>query len=131
MLDPHGLLVNVHPDLVKVITAASQSPQPFEVICGLRTLAAEQAAVASGHSQTMRSRHLPDANYGGVAMAVDIVALTGNPPHVAWEPSSLYAIIAGAVKMAARELNVPITWGGDWQTLRDLGHYELAWSKYP
>ena len=74
-VDPRGLLAHVHPDLVKVIEAAAQSPQPFQVDYGIRTLAAEKAAVSSGHSETLHSRHLPDARYGGVAMAVDVIAL--------------------------------------------------------
>ncbi len=68
-------LSQVHPDLARVIRAAAQAPQPFVVVYGIRTLAAEQAAVASGKSQTLHSRHLPDPNYGGVAMAVDVWAL--------------------------------------------------------
>ena len=126
-VDPHGLLAHVHPDLVKVILAASQDPQAFEVIQGLRTVAQEQAAVASGHSQTMHSRHLPNAQ--GVACAVDVAALVAG--HIAWAPASLYAIIAGEVKGAARTLGIPVEWGGDWVSLKDYGHFQLPWAQYP
>lgn len=127
MLDPHNLLVHVHPDLVKVITAASQSPQPFEVIQGLRTIAQEQAAVASGHSTTMHSRHLPNA--AGLACAVDVAAIVND--HIAWTPISLYAIIARQIKSAAQAEGVPIEWGGDWTTFKDYGHFQLPWKEYP
>jgi hypothetical protein len=43
-LDPRSVqsLAHVHPDLVKVVTLAyGDSPQAFEVIQGLRTLAEE------------------------------------------------------------------------------------------
>jgi len=43
----------------------------------------------------------------------------------------LYDTIATSMKMAARELGVPIEWGGDWVSLRDGPHYQLPWESYP
>lgn len=133
-----ALLAHVHPDLAKVIRSAAQSPQPFEVVYGIRTLAAEAAAVASGHSQTMHSRHLPDKHYAtaadpdGLSCAVDVAALVGG--QVSFAPGHEQAVfgeIAAQVKDAAEALKIPVEWGGDWVTFKDWGHFQLPWAQYP
>lgn len=141
-LDPRDLLAQVHPDLVKVIQAAAQAPQPFEVVYGIRTLAEEEKAVASGHSQTLHSRHLSDARYGGVAMAVDIACLTGGSVDwsVANPEGGIYGEAAKQILAAATELDIKVQWGGQqvgaWvdgqpSHFRDWGHYQLDPSAYP
>ena len=127
-LDPHGLLAGVHPDLVEVATKAWAASPTFQVVYGLRTVAAEAQAVASGHSTTMHSRHLADANYGGKCCAFDFAALEAGA--ISWD-TSLYPKIAGAIKDAALALNIPVEWGGDWSSFRDYGHIQLPWNKYP
>lgn len=127
-LDPHNLLAQVHPDLVKVIQAASQANQPFQVVYGIRTAAAEAAAVASGHSTTMHSRHLPQPGQHNLSCAVDVAALTNG--HINWN-SSVYPAIAIEVKAAASKLGIPVEWGGNWVSFKDWGHYQLPWDKYP
>jgi peptidoglycan L-alanyl-D-glutamate endopeptidase CwlK len=142
-VDPHGLLAHVHPDLVKVITAAAQAPQPFQVDYGLRTLSAEQAAVASGHSETLHSRHLPDARYGGVAMAVDVIALNNDARggiFATGHESDVFGQIADQIQAASDTLKVDLQWGGDpvgaWRDgqvsgFRDWGHFQLDPNSYP
>ncbi len=141
MLDPHSLLAMVHPDLVKVIEAASQTPQPFQVIYGIRTLAAEAQAVASGHSQTMHSRHLPDPHYDNLAMAVDI-GVFDNGVYVGDGPNVpvMYGQAAKQILEAAKSLGIDVQWGGQpvgaWidgvvSHFRDWGHFQLDPSKYP
>ncbi|HLI66332.1 MAG TPA: M15 family metallopeptidase [Caulobacteraceae bacterium] len=128
-LDPRSQasLAHVHPDLIKVVTLAyGDTRQPFEVIQGLRTLAEEKANVAKGTSQTLHSRHLPNA--AGLACAVDLAAIDRG--HVSWSPL-LYQTIASAMKAAANELSIPLEWGGDWKTLKDWGHFQLPWADYP
>lgn len=123
-------LAHVHPDLAKVISAASQDPQPFVVTYGLRTEAAEKEAVATGHSQTMHSRHL--ANKQGMACAVDITPLDhGKLSFEAGHEAHFYGAIAIAIGAAAHALNIPVEWGGDWKTFHDWGHFQLPWAKYP
>lgn len=141
VVDPHGLLAHVHPDLARVILAASQAPQPFQIVQGLRDVAAEEAAVESGHSQTMHSRHLPDEHFGGVSMAVDFACLVDG--EVSWTVSNAaggaYGIAAGQILGAAQRLGVKIQWGGqtvgawvDGQVshFRDWGHIQLDPSAY-
>jgi peptidoglycan L-alanyl-D-glutamate endopeptidase CwlK len=127
-LDPHNLLAQVHPDLQSVLRAAAQTPQAFQVVYGIRTLAAEQAAVASGHSTTMHSRHLPQPGQHNLSCAVDVAALTNG--HIDWN-DKCYPAVAAQVKAAAAALHIPIEWGGDWRSFRDFGHFQLPWAQYP
>lgn len=126
-LDPHNLLPHVHPDLVKVLKAAKQTPA-FMIVQGLRTTAQERDAVNSGHSQTMHSRHLP--NKQGFACAIDLAALD-QAGHINWSDVRLYQEIAANIKQAAGSAHVPVEWGGDWHTLKDYGHFQLPWAQYP
>lgn len=127
-LDPHGLLASVDPALAQVIRAAAQSPVRFQVIQGLRTGAQEAAEVAAGKSTTLHSRHLGRA-CNGLAAAVDVCALT-DQGSADWTPAR-YGQIAAQIRLAADALNVPIEWGGDWKSFRDLDHFQLPWAEYP
>ncbi len=120
-------LEGVHPDLARIVRAAAKiSATPFIVIHGLRNVAEERANVAKGASTTMHSRHLPNA--AGLACAVDVAAEADG--HVSWEPA-LYGHVAQAMKQAARALDLPVEWGGDWHSLKDYGHFQLPWARYP
>lgn len=126
-------------DLVRVLRLAAQTPQSFIVVYGIRTLAAEAEAVASGHSKTMHSRHLPDTR--GLAAAVDVAALIGG--KVSFAPgneAAVFGAIAAQIKAAAASIAIEIEWGGDavgaWEPgvvshFRDWGHFQLLWSQYP
>jgi peptidoglycan L-alanyl-D-glutamate endopeptidase CwlK len=35
------------------------------------------------------------------------------------------------MKQAAKDVNVPIEWGGDWSAFKDGPHFQLPWVKYP
>jgi peptidoglycan L-alanyl-D-glutamate endopeptidase CwlK len=69
----------------------------------------------------MRSRHL-------TGHAVDLGALIGGQVRWDWP---LYYKIADAMKRAAKELGIPIEWGGDWQKFKDGPHFQLPWKEYP
>lgn len=129
-LDPLNKLAKVHPDLVAVVKAASQD-FPFTVVYGIRTLEAQKAAVDSGHSTTMHSRHLPNAH--GLACAVDLAALNkdGTINWAKGDEARVYGHLAIEMKAAAARLSVPIEWGGDWVSFKDWGHFQLPWEKYP
>jgi peptidoglycan L-alanyl-D-glutamate endopeptidase CwlK len=115
-------LQGVHPDLVKVVQRAiSISEVDFTVLEGLRTEERQRQLVAQGASKTMRSRHL-------TGHAVDLGALIGGQVRWDWP---LYYKIADAMKRAAKELGIPIEWGGDWQKLKDGPHFQLPWKEYP
>jgi peptidoglycan L-alanyl-D-glutamate endopeptidase CwlK len=115
-------LVGVHPDLIRVVRhAARDTPLPFTITCGVRTAAEQRKLVASGASQTMRSRHL-------TGHAVDLAALVDG--KVAWD-WPLYHRLAVVMKQAAAFEKVPIEWGGDWRSFPDGPHFQLPWAQYP
>jgi peptidoglycan LD-endopeptidase CwlK len=132
-------LVSVHSALANVIRGAAQTPQPFIVVYGLRTLKAEQQAVASGNSQTLHSRHLP--NKAGVSCAVDVAALiNGEVSFAPHEEEEVFGQIAQQIMISAKALSVPVQWGGAkvgaWTPgvishWRDWGHFQLPWKEYP
>jgi peptidoglycan L-alanyl-D-glutamate endopeptidase CwlK len=65
----------------------------------------------------MNSRHI-------IGQAVDIV-----PLPVDWNNPKPFGLVAEAMKKAADELGVKITWGGDFKTFVDLPHYQIEVKK--
>jgi peptidoglycan LD-endopeptidase CwlK len=115
-------LNGVHPDLVRVVELAlTYSPHDFTITEGLRSVARQRELKAAGASQTMNSRHI-------TGHAIDFAVLVGGKVRWDWP---LYGQVAEAFKRAAKELKVPIIWGGDWKSLRDGPHVELDRRKYP
>lgn len=124
-------LKGVHPDLIKIVRrAAVLHNDPaigFVITCGLRTVDEQRRLVAQGASKTMNSRHLPGKK-NGLSHAVDFaVTLDGK---VRWD-WPLYAKLAKVVKQAAKDVKVPVEWGGDWVKFRDGPHFQLPWGTYP
>lgn len=112
----------VHHDLVMVVNVAiAKSPLQFFVIEGLRTIERQKSLVNSGASQTMNSRHL-------TGHAIDLGIMVDSEVRWDWP---LYDKIAKSMKDAAKEINVPIIWGGDWKTFKDGPHFELDRKRYP
>ena len=112
-------LIGVHPDLVKVIRRAAKAGG-FIVTEGLRTKTRQAQLVKAGASWTMNSRHI-------TGHAIDVAAIVNGEVRWDW---GLYPIIAKAVKAAAKDLGVPIIWGGDWKK-KDGPHFELDRKAYP
>ena len=124
VLDARALksLHGVHPDLVKIVWRAAQlSPVEFTVTEGLRTPARQKKLVEAGASRTLNSRHL-------TGHAVDLAARVAGQIRWDWP---LYHQLAVAMKRAAAELHLPLTWGGDWKRFRDGPHFELPRERYP
>lgn len=123
-------LKGVHPDLVRVVERAIQiTKQDFVVTEGVRTVERQAELFRQKKSRTMNSRHL-------TGHAVDLTAWVGGQPN--WD-HRFYDEIKEAMYSAARDCDVPLRWGGDWdgdgdrtdQTFHDLVHFELPASKYP
>lgn len=115
-------LVGVHPDLVAVAKRAIElSKVDFVIIDGLRTVTEQKKHMTSGASKTMRSRHL-------TGHAIDVAAWVDGKISFDY---NYFPPIADAMKVASLELKAPIIWGGDWQTFKDAGHFELDKRKYP
>ena len=114
-------LNGVNSNLVKVVKRAIQiTPVYFIVIEGLRTKERQAQLVKQGASKTMNSRHL-------TGHAVDIVPSPDGGKTIDWNNKTQFKQVAAAMKQAAKECGVKITWGGDWKNFVDMPHYEITW----
>jgi len=108
-----GRLEGINPDLIRVVTEAIKNTKvDFGVTCGMRTVEEQEKLVASGASQTMKSKHLE-------GRAVDLVAYVGS--NITWQ-LNMYDDLADAMGDAACKLEVPIKWGAAW-TIGDIGDF--------
>ena len=115
-------LIGVHPDLVKVVERAiTITLFDFSVVEGVRSLKKQLEYFRKGKSMTMHSRHL-------TGHAVDLAPWVNGT--INWEDDAAWEGIADAMKSSAYDLNVKLTWGGDWQRFVDRPHFELSWSAY-
>ena len=111
-------LIGVDDRLVAVVRLALRlSATDFTVVEGLRTVETQKKLVAKGASKTMNSRHL-------IGQAVDLYPYYDGRVQVTAPPAK-YREIAQAMKQAASELGVRITWGGDWKSFVDMPHYQI------
>lgn len=120
----------IHPDLRRVLDRALQdSPVDFVVIEGLRTKARQAELFAKGASKTMKSRHLT----GHAVDLVPLLDLDGDGKIETHEMFNwpLMRKLAPHLKAAAKAVNVPIEWGGDWTTFPDGPHWQLPVKAYP
>jgi peptidoglycan L-alanyl-D-glutamate endopeptidase CwlK len=114
-------LRGVNANLVAVVRRAAELVQErddglgFIVTEGMRTEKRQAELVKAGASRTMNSRHL-------IGQAVDLAATVRGAVRWDWP---LYGALAVAMKAAAAELGVAITWGGDWRTFRDGPHFQI------
>lgn len=115
-------LSKVHGDLIAVVVRAAElSEVEFIVTEGLRTKERQAELVKAGASRTLRSRHL-------TGHAVDLAAKVNGQIRWDWP---LYSKLASVMKTAAKELKIPLEWGGDWKTFKDGPHFQLPWKDYP
>lgn len=113
-------LSGVHPDLVAVVEAAIKiTKQDFLVIEGVRSKDRQVELFKAGKSKTMNSRHL-------TGHAVDLC-----PYPVDWNDHNKFKAIAEAMKAAAKDLGIPLEWGGDWKGGWDKPHHQLPHKDYP
>ena len=114
-------LEGVHPDMVAVVERAIELTKvDFGVTYGVRTVEEQEKLVASGRSQTMKSKHLIQDS--GYSHAVDVVAYDGS--DVVWE-LNVYDDICDAFKAAAEEKGVAIKWGAAWSE-GDIRSYKVT-----
>lgn len=115
-------LRGVHPDLVRVVeTAIGRSSMDFTVLEGLRTAKRQAELFNAGASKTMNSRHL-------TGHAVDLAPWIEGRVRWDWP---LYDKLAITLLGAASALNIPLEWGGHWETFKDGPHFQLPWKDYP
>ncbi len=127
-LSPRSIsrLEGVHPDLVRIVNIAIQTVD-FVVLEGRRTLERQRQLMKEGATRTMRSRHL-------TGHAVDLAPYLDTDgdgdKEISWHWPHYYPL-AAAVKAAAKSIEIPIEWGGDWESFKDGPHFQLPWAQYP
>ena len=95
------------------------------VVYGLRSEAEQAKLVEEGLSKTMDSRHL-------TGHAIDLA-----PYPIDWKNIKRFYYFSGIVVAVAREMGIPLRFGGDWdsdndlddQTFMDLVHFEIPRGK--
>ena len=115
-------LANVDPRLVTLVNHVG-TKRDLLVLEGARSVEDEQKAIDSGHSSLkdpMRSKHVIHPTKRPLALAVDLA-----PWPLVWTDLAAFDGLAADVKIAAKELGIPVRWGGDWKAFRDRPHYEL------
>lgn len=115
-------LKQCHPQLCVVVARAIQISQvDFIVGAGIRSIEEQRENVRKGVSKTMDSKHLPQDD--GMSHAVDLWPwLNGEIP---WDEFSAFRRVADAMLQAARELDVDLRWGGDWDRDGDSSDHEF------
>ncbi len=130
-------LNGVHPDLLRLIeNAIADCPIPFIIIYGVRTTVEQRTLYSQGRTKpgaivtscdgvTKKSNH--QVKNDGYGHAVDILAdanRNDKVDQVEIADAKSLIIVADHIKKKAKELNIPIDWGGDWK-MRDYPHFEL------
>lgn len=127
------ILATVKPELACVVKRAIEiSEVDFSVTAGNRTQQEQNKLYEQGRTtagkivtNTRNSRHI-----GGYA--VDLLPYVNSKAE--WDNSGklgLWPKIANAMKEAAKQLDIPIVWGGDWVSFKDRPHFELDRKYYP
>lgn len=118
-------LATCHPEIQRLFNSLIND-YDVSIICGHRTEAEQNAAVAKGASKTKypNSKHnsLPSLGVDAALYPID------------WNDVGRHYMFVGIVRERARELGIPIRCGADWdsdfatndQTFNDLVHFEYA-----
>lgn len=129
-------LKGVHPNLVKLMEESiKNSPIDFTITEGIRTVEEQKELYAQGRTKKgpivttkdgvkNKSNHQTKAD--GFGYAVDLYPnINGKVQVVDKDTVPNLKKIAAHIKIVAKELNINITWGGDWKTPYDPPHFEL------
>ena len=106
-------LVNVLNELVKIMDVT--------IIEGLRSEQRQEKLLKEGSTKTKFSKHI-------TGKAVDLA-----PYPIDWKDRDRFHYMGGMIRGIAKQLNVPVRWGGDWDSdgeikdnnFDDLVHIEL------
>ena len=110
-------LKNAHPTLIRVLNLAIASCD-FMVLQSSRTEAEQEADFKKG---TTRAHWLQSPHDFEPSFAVDCA-----PLPLDWNNKHSFEVMAATIKDAAKQLNVAITWGGDFHSIKDMPHFELT-----
>jgi peptidoglycan LD-endopeptidase CwlK len=109
-----------HPLLIKLFKACISDPMcpDFTVLDSQRGRAAQEKAFSAGNSKA----HFGQSPHNWTpSIALDVV-----PYPIDWEDLPRFKVLGAFVEAKARELGIPISWGGRWRSFKDYPHYELT-----
>lgn len=118
-------LKNVDPKLISICNELIKRID-FTVIEGYRTTERQQELYKKGFSKidgiTKKGKH----NYSP-SLAIDIIPYEKghNPFDGSKKSEAMFENLAKEFKQVAKELNIEVTWGGDWKGFRDLPHFQI------
>ena len=98
----------------------------FTVIEGYRTRERQKELFDKGFSKIDGISKKGKHNYFP-SRAVDIIPYKKgrNPFDGSKESEEMFYELAEEFKKVAKELNIAITWGGDWESFKDLPHFQI------
>ena len=102
-------LVNVLNELIKIMDVT--------IIEGLRTKERQAELLEQGATKVKYSKHME-------GKAVDLA-----PYPIDWENRDGFHYMGGMIRGIAKQLNVPVRWGGDWDSdgdIKDNGFDDLV-----
>ena len=113
----------------------SVSPHDLTVVWGWRNEEEQNAMFLSKASkkQWPDSKHNhTDGEGHPMSLAIDLAPYINNT--IPWNSNGQFYYMSGWVMAEAKLLEIPLRWGGDWdsdgnigdQTFNDLGHFELV-----
>lgn len=113
-------LKNAHPLFQKLIAEVVKANPTlkFQVLESRRGKKAQEKAFALGHS---RAHFGQSAHNWTPAIALDIT-----PLPLDWDNIKAFVALSKPILAKAKELKIPIEWGGDWSSIKDFPHYELS-----
>jgi peptidoglycan LD-endopeptidase CwlK len=116
-----NILNQAHDDLIKLFKEVIKEVD-CSIVCGYRGQTDQEAAFNSGasHAHWKQSPH----NYTP-SLAVDVL-----PYPSLYSSNEKFIELSEVVKKIADNLNIKITWGGDFPGFADFPHYQLRdWMK--
>jgi len=110
-------LATCHPDLIRLFNEVIKNVD-CSIICGHRNQEDQDKAFADGFSKLK----YPHGKHNAIpSNAVDVC-----PDPIDWKDVDRFKAFSDNVKAKAKELNIAIIWGGDWDdSFKDYPHYEL------
>jgi len=127
-----GRIETCHPEIQEVCFEVIPV-YDFTVIWGRRGEGPQDEAFANGFSNVPWPESKHNAIEPLLSDAIDIAPWFTARPHIRWDHEREFIQLSGYILMAAAALGVELTWGGDWDSDRDLydrnlpfdlGHFE-------
>lgn len=103
----------------------------FTVVCSHRGEEEQEEAFRNGKSKV----HFPDSYHNVFpSLALDLAPWDQHRGVIDWDHPKRFILLAGMGLRLAKEMGLPITWGGDWDSdtfmrdhsFKDFPHYQLS-----